>query len=174
MANLEYEVDIPRSGGNPGHTEAEWRAGGAAIHAKNIDDHYECFWYTDAEAHKFVTTVEERAPERPDTPTGLLRFTRSVNNGEEVVLENRADAERLADSNGTTYIECEVGPLTAYGKEESPIRDELPDFPHLIHISGPYTSLELLEVLYHELAPDGLAAEDRDELIGAAINFIQQ
>ncbi|RLM32582.1 hypothetical protein [Haloarcula sp. Atlit-120R] len=174
MVVLEYEVDIPRSAGNPTHTEAEWRAGDTAIHAKNIDDHYECFWYTDAEAHDFVTTLEEHASEHPDNISDLLQFTRSVNNGEEVIVENQADAELLANSSGTTYIECKLGPVTGYWKEESPIRNDLPDFPHLVHISGPYTSLESLRVLYHALAPDGLTVEDRDELIGAAINFIQQ
>ncbi|EMA25161.1 hypothetical protein [Haloarcula argentinensis] len=174
MVDLEYEVDIPRSAGDPVHTEAEWRAGDTAIHAKSIDDHYECFWYTDAEAHKFVTTLEERASEHPDDITNLLQFTRSVNKGEEVIPEDQASAELLANSSGTTYIECELGPMTAYWRVESPIRNDLPDFPHLVHVSGPYTSLESLRVIYHALAPDGLTADHRDELIEEAINFIQQ
>lgn len=174
MPEPEYEVNIPGPGGNPGHSETEWRTEDGAIHVKKVDDHYECFWYTDATAIDFVTVLEELVAEHLDAPNHLLQFTHAVIGGEKVSIENSTHAEKLASSQKSTYIECKLGEVIGYWMEEGPMRNDLPNLPYLVHISGPFTSLAPLEALYRNLAPKRLAVEDQDELIKPAIKFIQR
>ena len=174
MPELEYEVDVPNPGEGVNHSEAEWREGDDVIHIKRFADRYESFWYTDAKQEEFATEVLNyyKLQISDDHPEISCSYRAVTDDSETLIGEDLDDFAEQNDFTDFVYLEADFDDVNTYWKEETPLRDDFPDFPNIIHVSGPLTSVETLEYLFNQLAPDRMDESTRQDLVSDPVGYI--
>lgn len=174
MAAPEYEVRVPGPD-NVGHSEVEWRESDDMVHVKKFTDRYECFWYTDAERGDFIANVLDYGGGSTSAGQAPEAFiTKVVTEDSETLSEDEiANLSEQSDLSSYEFIEAELDDAKAYWKEETPLRDDLPDYSQLIHVSGTLSAVDPLAYLFRHLAPDRMGGNTRGDMMATVVEYIK-